>query len=71
MILDWIALILSVIGIYFNANKNKLCWPIWAFSSVLWTIYYFIVGEIPSGITWLIFLGSNIYGWVKWSKDES
>lgn len=72
--IQWVALFLSVVGILLNANKNIVCWPIWIASCVAW-ILYFRLSEKYNGYSQpgaillnVIFLLSNIYGWIQWSN---
>jgi len=68
--LGWIATLISIIGIFLNARKNMLCWPIWLVSNVLWVTYFALLGDPPSIILWIVFSIFNVYGWVQWSKDK-
>lgn len=68
--MDWIAMILSVLGIVLNAKKNMWCWPIWILSNICWLIYFLGKGEYPVIILNVIFGIVNTYGWIQWSKDK-
>jgi nicotinamide riboside transporter PnuC len=69
-LLGWIASILSIVGIVFNAKKHILCWPIWLVSNVLWIIYFINIWNPQSLLLWIVFFGFNIYGWIQWKKDK-
>ena len=64
--LDWIGFALTMLGIYFNANKIIWCWPIWLGSNVFWTAHFAPRKEraaIMMNIGLVIF---SIYGWYQW-----
>lgn len=72
--IEWVALTLSIGGILLNANKHILCWPIWALSCIAWILYFALDKKHggkpqPAAIIMnVVFLLSNIYGWVQWSN---
>jgi nicotinamide riboside transporter PnuC len=66
--ISWIAAVFSLTGIYLNARKDVLCWPIWICSNILWAGYYlYPLQPAPLFLVCVFFFG-NIYGWRKWSK---
>jgi nicotinamide mononucleotide transporter len=70
-LLAWIATVISVVGVFLNARKNIICWPIWLISNILWIIYFFLLKNNPSIVLWIVFSFFNIYGWTQWSKDKN
>ena len=67
----WIATALSITGIFLNAKKHIGCWPVWITANILWA--YHSIFEIPETsqlVLWLVFIISNIYGWIEWRKDK-
>ena len=66
--MDWIALILSVIGIMLNAKKNILCWIVWIASNICWIVYLIPLGQTAQILLWVIFGSFNMYGWYEWKK---
>lgn len=68
--MDWLALILSTIGIYYNANKKISCWYYWIISNIFWAIYAFTAKSYPLFILQFIFGGMNIYGLIKWKNGK-
>ncbi len=68
ILIEWLATILSVIGVIFIARKNIIGFYIWIVSNFLW-IYFGIVKESYGIITlFTIYLGTSIYGIYKWKK---
>jgi len=66
--IDIIATILSITGVFFNAKKNIYCWYIWIMSNILWIIYSIKTDQIPALIMWIVFFFANIYGYLQWRK---
>lgn len=66
--MSWIAAILSIIGVFLNAKKKILCWPFWIASNVLWIVYSVATAQWALLVLWVVFLGTNIYGWREWRK---
>ena len=68
---DWIAAVFSIIGIYFNAKKNIVCWPFWIAGNFIWLYYFsFVIQEWPVFTVFFFFQIMNVYGWIQWSKNE-
>ena len=72
MILFWelIVVLSGVTGAIFNIYKKKICFVIWTLHQIAWialAIHHqtYIVIFSP-----LFFIGTNIYGYYKWRKDE-
>lgn len=70
MVINWIASILSIIGIFFNARKSLWCWPIWIFSNILWIYIAIIEKDPPNFFLWTSFIIFNFYGWWEWKKEQ-
>jgi len=68
--LDTIATILSIAGIFLNAKKIIYCWHIWLLSNVFWIVYCFQTDQTPALIMWSVFLFSNIYGYLQWKREN-
>lgn len=64
--LDWIAFALTMLAIYFNANKIIWCWPIWLVSSVLWMIHFAPRKERAVMMMNIGFIFFDLYGWYRW-----
>jgi nicotinamide mononucleotide transporter len=71
--MDWLALTFSILGIFLNAKKNILCWPIWIASDILWIIFFILNPPTiwSSIILYVVFGVMNIYGWVEWNKSKN
>lgn len=69
-ILSFILAGLSITGLWLNAKKNILCWPIWLVSSILWAVYFIHQADVASSIMWLVYTSFNIFGWFSWHRDN-
>ena len=70
-VLGYVSFVLSVTGVYLNAQKKIWCWPIWIISNIGWIAQSFITKDYPSLFLWICFSFLNGYGWYKWKKDIS
>jgi nicotinamide riboside transporter PnuC len=68
-ILSWVALSLSVIAVFLNANKNIWCWFIWCIANIYWIYWSAKKKEWAQFALWIVFTIANIYGWYQWSLD--
>jgi nicotinamide riboside transporter PnuC len=65
-ILGWVASIISLIGVGFNAYQNIWCWPIWCFGNALWVYYAVKTKQTSQLILWIAYTVVNIWAWWKW-----
>ena len=68
--INWIAVSLSIGGIFLNANKMISCWPVWILSNACWLIYVIPKKEGAEILLWSVFALANAYGWYQWLKKE-
>ena len=65
--ISWIASSFSIAGVFFNAYKLILCWPIWCIANIFWLYYTIKTKQWSQVMVWSIFTISNIYAWYLWS----
>jgi len=70
MILDWIAVILGIIGMYLLSQKNKYGFIIHAIMCFLWSIVGYDTGIYGLLSSSIIFFILNILCFLRWKKDE-
>jgi len=58
----------SLLGTILNAQKRKVSFIIWGFTSTAWAIYDFSIGAFWQGILFCCYMILSIYGWWKWTK---
>lgn len=68
VIMGYITLILSFIGIILNARRKRSSWIVWILSNVVWLIYAVNPVQWPLILMQICLLGGNIYGLIKWKK---
>ena len=68
--MDWIGLVLQVIGMVLNAKKNIMVWPCWILSNVAFGIYASQTNQASIVILNVIFFAFNVYGLWSWWGDQ-
>jgi nicotinamide riboside transporter PnuC len=69
-IFKWSFVLLSLIGYYLNAKKNKWCFIIWVICSVGWISVSVLNHEWALTANFSMYLCFEIYGFIQWNKDE-
>tara|TARA_B100001250_G_scaffold248871_1_gene213970 strand:+ start:351 stop:581 length:231 start_codon:yes stop_codon:yes gene_type:complete len=69
-ILGWLGFLLILVGYYLNAQKQIICFPIWAIGNIIYIIYGFILNAFPIMAMSIFVLGMNVYGYKNWVKDS-
>ena len=67
---QWLALILTLIGLYFNIYKSKISFIVWTLSNIFWVYIGYKTRVYPQCIAFIILSLSNIIGYIKWRNDE-
>lgn len=67
MILGYVAMIVSVVGLYLNAKKNIACWYILAVANIFWVVYFWDT-DTAATLTWFAYFVFNFYGFYQWGK---
>ena len=67
--LDWWALVLSLIGIGLNTQKNIYCWPVWLFGNLLWAVYAIRSRQLSLLFMQAVFTVLDIYGCQQWAHS--
>jgi hypothetical protein len=65
-VISWLALSLSMIGIYLNAKKRSACWPVYIVADGLWMLDN--IHRPAETILWCMFCLANVYAWREWRK---
>ena len=64
--ISWVAFALSFVGMILNAHEIIWCWPVWISAACIWIYVSFKRGDKAMTLTWIVFLCSNVYGWIQW-----
>jgi len=66
----WIFSLVSIVAAVFNIKKKKVCFLIWTASNIGFITINVLTqtyGQLP---LWVAFSILNIYGYIRWRKDE-
>ena len=69
--MDILASFFSFAGIFLNAKKKILCWPVWNMASLLWVIHFIPRGEYFAAGMMSLYLITNTYGWWCWVQERN
>ena len=75
--LDDIAIVASLGGLYLNGRKNAYCWPIWILSNFYWIAHWVMEFryDYTSSPQWtsiilnVVLIILNIIGWRRWHNE--
>jgi nicotinamide mononucleotide transporter len=69
-IVEWIAVLLNLIFLYFLIKENVWCWPFGILASAL-SIFLFLHAKLPSeAILYSYYIIIGIYGWMVWTQKR-
>ena len=66
-ILEFIASVTSLIGVWLGTTGKRITWPWWAISSALYGVFFYQVNLIGSATLQLVFIIAAIRGWFGWA----
>ncbi len=73
----WIVTILSLIGVWLNIKKKKICFKIWAVTNFFWATYNYYVayhtnekGLYAQAALFTIYFLLALYGIYEWRKTN-
>jgi nicotinamide mononucleotide transporter len=66
-ILEFLAALTSLSAVILGTTKKRITWPWWAFSSVLYGVFFYQVELYASAALQIIFVIAAIYGWFGWA----
>ena len=69
-ILMWVVVVASLVGTILNIQKNRVCFHIWFWCNISWTIYDVHKGAYPQAVLMATYAVLAVYGWYTWVKDE-
>jgi len=68
--IDWSGMLLTLAGSFSVIYKIKYGFLLMLLGCIAWMIYGWQVGSNAIIITNIVFSGTNLYGFLKWGKDE-
>jgi nicotinamide mononucleotide transporter len=66
-ILEFCAALTSLTAVILGTTGKRITWPWWAFSSVLYGVFFYQVDLFASALLQILFVGAAIYGWFGWA----
>ena len=65
----WLLTILSLIGVWLNIKKKRICFAIWTVTNITWCIID-LNAKIPAqACLFAIYTALSIKGWFEWRND--
>ena len=68
-LVDWLATICGLTGVYLIGSKNKYGFLIMMMASLSWMAVGFMIGSLALIFGSSVFFGLHVRGWLKWRRD--
>ena len=66
-ILEFVASVTSLIGVWLGTTGKRITWPWWAISSALYAVFFYQANLIASAALQFVFIAAAISGWKGWA----
>ena len=66
-ILEFIASVTSLIGVWLGTTGKRITWPFWGLSSALYAVFFYQANLIASAALQLVFIAAATSGWKGWA----
>ena len=66
-ILEFIASVTSLIGVWLGTTGKRVTWPFWGLSSALYAVFFYQANLIASAALQLVFIAAATSGWKGWA----
>ena len=66
-ILEFVASVTSLIGVWLGTTGARITWPWWALSSALYGVFFYQVNLLGSAALQIVFITAAIRGWFGWA----
>jgi nicotinamide mononucleotide transporter len=66
-LLEFIAAIISFVGVWLGTTGKRITWPWWALSSALYGIFYYQTQFFASSLLQIAFVVAAVFGWFGWA----
>jgi len=66
-ILEFVAAIVSFVGVWLGTTGKRITWPWWALSSALYGIFYYQAEFFASSLLQIAFVVAAVFGWFGWA----
>ena len=65
-ILEFVAAITSLVGVWLGTTGKRITWPWWAAGSILYAVFFYQVELFASAALQIVFIVAAFYGWRGW-----
>jgi len=65
-ILEFIAAVISFVGVWLGTTGKRITWPWWALSSALYGLFYYQAEFFASAMLQIVFIVAAVFGWFGW-----
>ena len=69
--IEFVAVIFSLLCVWLTAKKNILCWPIGIIGMIGYAIIFKEKGDIGNFLLQFAFLGQSVWGWINWKTSNN
>lgn len=69
-IFTWSLMAITVFGTFLNARQNVYGFLVWGLCNLCWLVVDLSRGIYAQAALYVVFIGFNIYGWLKWRKND-
>ncbi len=66
-VLEFVASVTSLIGVWLGTTGKRITWPWWAISSALYAVFFYQANLIASAALQFVFIAAAISGWRGWA----
>lgn len=67
----WVTTIASLVGVWLNIRKERLCFAVWLCSNVSWSVIDAYHGIWGQALLQAVYAVMSVYGWYSWSHAGS
>ena len=68
-ILEFVASVTSLIGVWLGTTGKRITWPFWASSSALYAVFFYQANLIASAALQFVFIAAAFSGWKGWAPS--
>lgn len=68
--IEWVATILTLIGVVLNIKKIRVCFIIWFVANSFWIYIMAMSQHWGMVICQIVFCATCVWGWFAWAKDK-
>jgi nicotinamide mononucleotide transporter len=65
-VLEFVAAITSLVGVWLGTTGKRITWPWWAAGSILYAVFFYQVELFASAALQIIFIVAAFFGWRGW-----